>query len=245
MARAQAPVAIVTGAARGIGRAIAHYLLEGGWHIGAVDLPQSGLKRSYNRYGRNVVLIEGDVADEETARRAVKALTGKFNRLDALVSNAGVMVRKPLRQLTLAEWRKVLDTNLTATFLFARAAERPLRAAGGAIVTIASTRALMSEPNTESYSASKGGLLALTHALAISLGPDVRVNCVSPGWIVTKPGEKLRRKDHQQHPAGRAGWPQDIAEMVAFLLDGKRAGFITGTNVVVDGGMTRKMIYEE
>ncbi|MGZ5812608.1 MAG: SDR family oxidoreductase [Xanthobacteraceae bacterium] len=245
MARAQAPVAIVTGAARGIGRAIAHHLLDGGWHIGAVDLPQAGLKRSYNRYGRNVVLIEGDVADEETARRAVKAVTDKFNRLDALVSNAGVMVRKPLRQLTLAEWRKVLDTNLTATFLFARAAERPLRAAGGAIVTIASTRALMSEPNTESYSASKGGLLALTHALAISLGPDVRVNCVSPGWIVAKPGEKLRRKDHQQHPVGRAGWPQDIAEMVAFLLDGKRAGFITGTNVVVDGGMTRKMIYEE
>jgi len=206
---------------------------------------QSGLKRGYNRYGRNVVLIEGDVADEQTARRAVKALTGKFNRLDALVSNAGVMVRKPLRQLTLAEWRKVLDTNLTATFLFARAAERPLRAAGGAIVTIASTRALMPESNTESYSASKGGLLALTHALAISLGPDVRVNCVSPGWIVTKPGEELRRKDHQQHPVGRAGWPQDIAEMVAFLLDGKRAGFITGTNVVVDGGMTRKMIYEE
>ena len=245
MARAQAPVAIVTGAARGIGRAIAHHLLDGGWHIGAVDLPQAGLKRSYNRYGRNVVLIEGDVADEETARRAVKAVTEKFNRLDALVSNAGVMVRKPLRQLTLGEWRKVLDTNLTATFLFARAAERPLRAAGGAIVTIASTRALMSEPNTESYSASKGGLLALTHALAISLGPDVRVNCVSPGWIVTKPGEKLRRKDHQQHPVGRAGCPQDFAEMVAFLLDGKRAGFITGTNVVVDGGMTRKMIYEE
>lgn len=200
---------------------------------------------SYNRYGRNVVLIEGDVADEETARRAVKAVTEKFNRLDALVSNAGIMVRKPLRQLTLGEWRKVLDTNLTATFLFARAAERSLRAARGAIVTIASTRAQMSEPNTETYSASKGGLLALTHALAISLGPDVRVNCVSPGWIVTKPGEKLRRKDHQQHPVGRAGWPQDIAEMVAFLLDGKRAGFITGTNVVVDGGMTRKMIYEE
>lgn len=245
MARAQAPVAIVTGAARGIGRAIAHHLLDGGWHVGAVDLPQAGLKRSYNRFRRNLVLIEGDVADEETARRAVKAVTDKFSRLDALVSNAGVMVRKPLRQLTLGEWRKVLDTNLTATFLFARAAERPLRAAGGAIVTIASTRALMSEPNTESYSASKGGLLALTHALAISLGPDVRVNCVSPGWIVTKPGEKLRRKDHQQHPVGRTGWPQDIAEMVAFLLDGKRAGFITGTNVVVDGGMTRKMIYEE
>ena len=243
--RTKAPAAIVTGAARGIGRAIARHLLEGGWHVGAVDLPRSGLQRSYGRHGRNVVLIKGDVADEGTARRTVEAITDKFNRLDALVSNAGIMLRKPLRQLTLAEWRKVLDTNLTATFLFARAAERPLRAARGAIVTIASTRALMSEPNTESYSASKGGLLALTHALAISLGPEVRVNCVSPGWIVINSHQKLRRKAHLQHPVSRVGWPQDIAEMVTFLLDGKRAGFITGANFVVDGGMTRKMIYEE
>ena len=158
MPRTKVPVAIVTGAAHGIGRAISRQLLETGWRVGVVDLPGSGLKRSYNRYVRNVVLIEGDVTDEETARRAVGAVTDKFNRLDALVSNAGIMVRKPLRLLTLAEWRKVLDTNLTATFLLARAAERRLRAVKGAIVTIASTRALMSEPNTESYSASKGGL---------------------------------------------------------------------------------------
>ncbi len=122
------------------------------------------------------------------------------------------MVRKPLRQLTLAEWRKVLDTNLTAAFLFAHAAEKPLRASRGAIVTIASTRALMSEPSTNSYSASTGGLVALTHALAVSR---------------------------------RVGRPEDIAEMAAFLLDRDRAGFVTGANFVVDGGMTRKMIYQE
>ena len=147
---------------------------------------------------------------EETAGRAVRTVDDRFGRLDALVSNAGIMVRKPLRQLTLSEWRKVLDTNLTAAFLFARAAEKPLRASRGAIVTIASTRALMSEPNTESYSASKGGLVALTHALAISLAPEVRVNCVSPGWIVVRreEEEKLRRKDHLQHPAGRVGCPR-------------------------------------
>jgi NAD(P)-dependent dehydrogenase (short-subunit alcohol dehydrogenase family) len=245
MARSKAPVAIVTGAAHGIGRAIAQRLLNDGWRVGLVDLPGSGLKGRYLPHLRRVVLIEGDVAEEATARRAVTLVTDKFRRLDALVSNAGIMVRKPLRQLTLAEWHKVLDTNLTAAFLFARAAETALRTAGGAMVTIASTRALMSEPNTESYSASKGGLVALTHALAVSLGPDVRVNCVSPGWIVTDPDEKLRGKDHLQHPVGRVGWPQDIAGMVAFLLDGKRSGFITGANFVVDGGMTRKMIYEE
>ena len=244
MARVK-PVALVTGAAKGIGRAIAHRLLADGWRIGIVDLPEAKMRRAFPRGTRNVVLIEGDVGAEETAPRAVAALLERFGRLDALVSNAGIMIRKPLRRLTLAEWHRVLDTNLTATFLLARAAEKPLRKAHGSIVTIASTRALMSEPDTESYSASKGGIVALTHALAISLGPDVRANCVSPGWIETKDYGALRRKDHRQHPAGRVGKPQDVAEIVAWLLDRERSGFVTGANFVVDGGMTRKMIYEE
>src|SRR5204862_7307866 len=125
---------------------------------------------------------------------------------------------------------RVIDVNLTAAYLFARAAEQPLRKAKGAIVTIASTRALMSEAGTEAYSASKGGLVALTHALAISLGPDVRVNCVSPGWIKTKSYGELRKKDHAQHPAGRVGRPEDVAAMVEFLLDRQRSGFINGAN---------------
>jgi NAD(P)-dependent dehydrogenase (short-subunit alcohol dehydrogenase family) len=238
------PVALVTGGANGIGRAIARHLLAAGWRVGIIDTPGSGLKRAFSPRGRNVVLVEGDVREEETVSRAIKMLVEKFGRLDAVVSNAGIMIRKPLRRLTLAEWHRVIDTNLTAAFLLARAAERPLRKSRGAIVLIASTRALMSEANTESYSASKGGLVALTHALAISLGPDVRVNCVSPGWIAAKYGA-LRRKDHLQHPVGRVGKPQDIAEIVAWLLDARRSGFVTGANVVVDGGMTRKMIYEE
>jgi NAD(P)-dependent dehydrogenase (short-subunit alcohol dehydrogenase family) len=244
MAKAK-PVALVTGGANGIGRAVARHLLDSGWRVGVLDLPDSGLAHAFPRKSRNALTIEGDVRDEETVADAVAAVVQRFGRLDAVVSNAGIMIRKPIASLTLAEWNRVIDTNLTAAFLLARAAEKPLRKAKGAIVTIASTRALMSEPNTESYAATKGGLLALTHALAISLGPDVRVNCVSPGWIATERHGVLRRKDHAQHPVGRVGKVQDIAEIVAWLLDGKRSGFVTGANFVVDGGMTRKMIYEE
>jgi NAD(P)-dependent dehydrogenase (short-subunit alcohol dehydrogenase family) len=237
-------VALVTGGVNGIGRAIVHHLLGAGWRVGVLDLPDSGLHRAFSR-SRNAIAIEGDVGHEKAAAEGVARLIEKFGRLDAVVSNAGIMIRKPVGQLTLAEWHRVLDTNLTAAFLLARAAEKPLRKVRGAIVTIASTRALMSEPNTESYSASKGGLLALTHALAVSLAPQVRVNCVSPGWIETKNYRALRHKDHLQHPAGRVGKPQDIAEIVAWLVDAERSGFVTGANFVVDGGMTRKMIYEE
>ena len=238
------PVALVTGGAKGIGYAIVRHLIESGWQIGVIDLPDSGPRRAFARE-RNVLAIEGDVRDEETASDAVEAVLHRFHRLDGIVSNAGIMIRKPLHRLTVSEWHRVVDTNLTAAFLLARAAEKPLRKAGGAMVTIASTRALMSEADTESYSASKGGLLALTHALAISLAPDVRVNCVSPGWIETKDYAALRQKDHRQHPTGRVGKPEDVAELVSWLLDAKRSGFVTGANFVIDGGMTRKMIYEE
>src|SRR5262249_34492275 len=212
---------------------------------GAVDLPGAGLKRAYAGDARRVCLIEGDVAEEKTAQDAVAAVTETFGRLDALVSNAGLIHEKPLRQLAYDEWRRVLRVHPSAAYLFARATDKPLRATHGAIVLIASTRAIMSEPGNEAYAATKGGLVALAHALAMSLGPDVRVNCVSPGWIMTGHFGKLRRKDHAKHPVGRVGRPQDIAEIVAFLLDRERAGFITGANFIVDGGMTRKMIYEE
>src|SRR5216683_491081 len=202
---------LVTGGANGIGRTIASHLLRCGWRTGVIDLPEAGLGRAYHKAKQDVLLIEGDVADEETAERAVAAVVDRFGRLDALVSNAGIMIRKLIKQLTLTEWHRVVDTNLTATFLLARAGEKALRKSKGAIVTIASTRAFMSEPDTESYAASKGGLAALTHALAISLAPDIRVNCVSPGWIATKDYDKLRGNDHAQHPAGRVGKPEDVA----------------------------------
>jgi NAD(P)-dependent dehydrogenase (short-subunit alcohol dehydrogenase family) len=236
---------LVTGAAKGIGRGIALRLLADGHRVGVVDLEKPALTRAFARHRERVEVIPGDVADDTLAEHAVQQLLERFGRLDGIVSNAGIFLHRPLRELSPADFRRILDINLTATFLLARAGEAPLRRARGSIVTIASTRALMSEPGTEAYSASKGGLVALTHALAVSLGPDVRVNCVSPGWIVTEGQPTPSDRDHAQHPAGRVGTPEDVAELVAYLLDGTRSGFVTGVHWVIDGGMTRKMIYVE
>ncbi len=228
-------VALVTGGARGIGRAVAARLAADGWRVVIADRePAEGLP------GR---VVRADVADETAVQGLLAGITAAEGQLDALICNAGFMIRKPIAALSLAEWNAVLGTNLTSAFLLARAAEGMLRQARGAIVTIASTRAHQSEPDTESYSASKGGLLALTHALAISLGPEVRVNCVSPGWIDTK-GEALRPEDHAQHPTGRVGRPEDVAALVAWLV-GPESGFVTGAEFLTDGGMTRKMTYAE
>jgi len=227
-------VALVTGGAKGIGAAIARRMAGDGWRVVVADrdpTPPGGAARA----------IRADVADEAEVRDLIDGVAREEGRLDALVCNAGFMIRKPLAELTLDEWNRVLATNLTSTFLLARAAEPMLRASRGAIVTIASTRAHMSEPDTASYSASKGGLLALTHSLAISLGPDIRANCVSPGWIDVR-GERLSAEDHAQHPAGRVGRPEDVASLVAWLA-GPESGFVTGAEFVIDGGMTRKMIY--
>jgi NAD(P)-dependent dehydrogenase (short-subunit alcohol dehydrogenase family) len=235
--------ALVTGAARGIGAAVAARLHHDGWQVFLADHDENAARQQAIRIGASAHVLQADVADEAAVQGAIDQIRGTSGRLDALVCNAGIMIRKPIGQLTLAEWSQVIATNLTSTFLLVRAAEAMLRAAHGSVITMASTRAHMSEPNTESYSASKGGLLALTHALAISLGPDVRVNCISPGWIDTKGGE-LTPEDHAQHPAGRVGRPEDVASMVAWLLDPANA-FVTGAEFVIDGGMTRKMIYAE
>ncbi len=226
-------VFLITGGAAGIGAAIARRLARDGARVVIADKQTARIDGA-----RGVVC---DVADEAQVESLVAGIAEAEGRLDGLVCNAGFMIRKPIAELTLGEWSSVIGTNLTSIFLLAKAAAPMLLAAKGAIVTIASTRAHMSEPHTESYAASKGGILALTHALAISLGPDVRANVISPGWIDTQGGE-LSAEDHAQHPAGRVGQVDDIAGMAAFLL-GPEAGFITGAEFVVDGGMTRKMIY--
>jgi NAD(P)-dependent dehydrogenase (short-subunit alcohol dehydrogenase family) len=196
------------------------------------------------------VFMHADISDESAVKTVVKETISSFRRLDVLINNAGIMIRKPLAKLSLAEWNRVIGVNLTGAFLCAKYSALHLAKSRGAIVNIASTRALMSEPDTLPYSASKGGLVALTHSLACSLGPEVRVNCISPGWIDVsgwkkrraRQAAKLSEMDRKQHPAGRIGRPEDIAAMAAYLISDE-AGFITGANFVVDGGMTRKMIY--
>jgi len=231
--------AVVTGAARGIGRGITDRLLGEGWQVLAVDVDPAPLPPG--RPGLNV--LAADVAIEADVAQVVEVAARLSDQLEGLVCNAGIMIRKPLEALSLVEWRRVLDVNLGSAFLLARAAAPALRRGHGGIVTVASTRAHMSEPDTESYSASKGGLVALTHALSVSLGPEVRANCVSPGWIDTA-ADALRPEDHAQHPAGRVGRVEDVAALVSWLL-GPQSGFVTGAEFVIDGGMTRKMIYRD
>jgi NAD(P)-dependent dehydrogenase (short-subunit alcohol dehydrogenase family) len=230
------PVTLISGGARGIGAAIAARLASSGGRVVAADRAIAGVEAP-----EGVRLVAADVSQEDDVLALVNEIRETEGRLDGLVCNAGFMIRKPIADLRLDEWRSVIDTHLTSAFLLTRAAEDLLRAAKGAIITIASTRAHMSEPHTESYSAAKGGLLGLTHALALSLGPEVRVNCISPGWIDTR-RESLSAADHAQHPAGRVGRTEDIANLAAFLL-GPEAGFITGAEFIADGGMSRKMIY--
>jgi NAD(P)-dependent dehydrogenase (short-subunit alcohol dehydrogenase family) len=222
---------LVTGGARGIGRGTATLLAGRGYRVAVADLEA----------GAGLRFFRCDVSKEPSVRSCVRAVVREFGRLDALINNAGLAdpTDPPVEKLSLQAWNRRLAVNLTGVFLMSKHCTPHLRQAKGSIVNIASTRALQSEPNTEAYTASKGGVVALTHALAISLGPQVRVNCISPGWIAKT---KLGKKDHAQHPVGRAGRPEDIGEMVAFLIS-DAAGFITGQNFVVDGGMTRKMIY--
>jgi NAD(P)-dependent dehydrogenase (short-subunit alcohol dehydrogenase family) len=254
MAKAQR-VVVVTGGGSGIGRAIAERLVEDGCYVVVFERDASAQQGLLPARSERVLSLRVDVASEPEVADGMAHVRTHFGQLDGLVNNAGIAdpAAQPIELLSLEAWRRVIDTNLSSMFLCAKHAVSLLRGAEHpAIVNISSTRALQSEPNTEAYAASKGGIVALTHALALSLGPKIRVNAISPGWIDTrdfrpahaKQPQPLREVDHAQHPVGRVGHPNDIASLAAYLLS-NQAGFISGQNFVVDGGMTRKMIYAE
>ena len=219
-------IAVVTGGAQGIGRCIAEEFRKAGATVCVID----------KQPGDHFV---GDLADKDVLERFAKEVIAKHGRVDYLVNNA-LPLMKGLAECSYEEFQYALSVGVTAPFHLAKLFA-PHFTEGATIVNISSSRDRMSQPQTESYTAAKGGIAALTHALAVSLAGKVRVNSISPGWIDTQ-YTVYDGPDAVQQPAGRVGNPLDIANMVLYLCSDK-AGFITGENICIDGGMTRQMIY--
>ncbi|WP_247235091.1 SDR family oxidoreductase [Telluribacter sp. SYSU D00476] len=245
------PVVLITGGAQGIGRVVTERLHHEGYRVSVLEYDREAIEEWKNSFlPDGIHLYQGSVAIEKEVKAWIEKTATEVGSPSYLINNAAISANKPIHELELDEWKAVIDTNLTGTFLCAKYAAPYLQEQSGSIINMCSTRAFMSEADTEAYSASKGGIYSLTHALAISLGPKVRVNTISPGWIEVSSIRKsaaaqelhLTEADHEQHPAGRVGRAEDIANMIIFLLD-DRNSFITGQNFMVDGGMTRKMIY--
>ena len=238
---------IVTGAAQGIGRAVATHFAMAGANVVIADIGHDlgvQLAGELQKEGYSAIFAEMDVRSEESVRQLMEMAAARFGEIHILINNAGKGKWISPLELSLEDWDDVINTNLRSVFLCSREAAKRMNS-GGAIINLASTRAVMSEPNSESYAASKGGILALTHALASSFSElNITVNSISPGWIETGDYDALRPIDHNQHFSNRVGKPDDIARACLYLANPEN-DFITGTNLTIDGGMTKKMIYEE
>ncbi len=241
---------VVTGAAQGIGAEIARSYAEGGGRVIIADIKEREgrlLEEEIRGKGYIASFIKTDVAREPEVKYMVAEALRLYDSIDILINNAAISYhQEDLLTMQLETWNKIIGINLTGVFLCSKHCGTVMKLQEkGCIINLASTRAMMSEANTEAYSASKGGILALTHALAVSLGGyNIRVNAISPGWIECGSYEAIKPSDHNQHPVGRVGRPRDIAGLCLYLTS-EAASFITGANMVVDGGMTVKMIYQE
>ena len=222
----QDKVAVITGGAQGIGKVIAEEFEKNGANVCIIDIQE-------NPY------FVGDLSKEQDIKDFVKKVIDEYGKVDYLINNA-IPLTKGIDSCTYDEFNYALKVGVTAPFYLTKLFT-PYFAEGASVINISSSRDRMSQPQTESYTAAKGGIAALTHALAVSLSGKVRVNSISPGWIDTD-FTVYEGADAIQQPAGRVGNPLDISNMVLFLCSDK-AGFITGENICIDGGMTKQMIY--
>lgn len=247
----QNKIVFVTGGANGIGRSIVKAFCKEGADVTFCDMDEEAGKRlSEEMKSYKCSFAQLDVVDAGALSDLVHTIISQKGNIDIIINNVGVSNFGSILDVSVEDFDKVLNINLRPIFILAKslAKHRSLNKelnTYGRIINMASTRYLMSEPNSEAYAASKGAIVSLTHALAISLSEyNITVNCISPGWIDTGHYGDLRPEDHKQHPSGRVGKPEDIARTCLFLCDPAN-DFINGQNIVVDGGMTKKMIYIE
>ncbi len=237
----------ITGGAHGIGKAIVKAFCKEGAIVTFCDIDKdAGVELSEELA---CSFIKVDVLNKEELTLALESTISNNNALDILINNVGISHFKSILDISITEFEQILSINLLSAFItsqiFAKFRSKQEINKYGRIINIASTRYLMSEAGTEAYSASKGGIVSLTHALSISLAPyNSQVNCISPGWIETGNYSLLKESDHLQHPSGRVGKPSDIARMCLFLAMPEN-DFINGQNFIIDGGMTKKMIYKD
>ncbi|MGF7137776.1 SDR family NAD(P)-dependent oxidoreductase [Roseimarinus sediminis] len=240
-------VAIISGSGKGIGKSLARAFALKKYHVVIAEIDQESGRETMDELleaGESARFIKTDVSKVSDIESMVAKTIEQFGRIDVLINNAGLSEFTNIFEINEEQWDRVLNTNLKSVFFASREVARHMKEKGGSIINIASTRAIMSEPNSEAYAASKGGILGLTHALAASLSEHrITVNAILPGWIANEKYDELRPKDHDQHFSKRVGKPEDIARACLFLADPQN-NFITGSQLVIDGGMTRKMIYE-
>lgn len=238
-------VVLVTGGASGIGKSIVKKFLNREAYVIFGDKDKdNGEKLIKELKTDKVQFYQTDFSDHDQIKSLFSYIKNKFYRLEILVNNVGISKNVPIENLEIDQWNEIINVNLRSFFITSKEFYKMNKNSSyGRIINIASTRAFMSEANTEAYSASKGGIIALSHSLAISFSKtNITVNCISPGWINTNENYIPNYEDNYQHPSKRVGNPEDVARLTLFLCDEKN-DFINGENIIIDGGMTKKMIY--